>query len=228
MFYVDDKEEDSINIYVDEKVLVVENKDIAAWRRVSDNDTKALINAVQHHGFFKDRTLVENDTELKQVIPYVVLKCDGKYFVTKRIRGDERLVNQYSIGVGGHVNLDDYVKGAGAIEVIDFQATISKCVKRELAEETTYEGSCHYETLGAFVDDKEDVSKVHICYLTEMNLNEQVEIRETDKLEGYWMDVEELRNVMSKMGNWSVIAIEMLGILKPPMKRKRRTKKVQG
>ena len=147
---------DSINAYKDEKVLVIENKDLAAWRRVSDNDTKALINAVQHHGFFKDRPLVESDTELKQVIPYIVLECDGKYLVTKRIKGDERLLNQYSIGVGGHINLDDYVKGAGAIEVIDFQATITNCVERELAEETTYEGDCHFKAIGAFTDDKEE------------------------------------------------------------------------
>ena len=218
---------DSINVYKDEKVLVVENKDLAAWGRVSDNDTKALINAVQHHGFFKDRTLVESDTELKQVIPYIVLECNGKYLVTKRIKGDERLVNQYSIGAGGHVNLDDYVKGAGAIEVIDFQATITNCVERELAEETTYKGDCHFKAIGAFTDDKEEVSKVHICYLVKMSLSEQVQIRETDKLEGSWLEVEELRNLISKMENWSVIAIEMLGILKTPKKRKRRTKNVQ-
>lgn len=219
---------DSINVYNDEKVLVVETKDLDAWSRVSDNDTKALVNAVQHHGFFKDRALVESDIELKQVIPYIILECNGKYLVTKRIKGDERLVNQYSIGVGGHVNLDDYVKGAGAIEVIDFQATIANCVSRELAEETSYEGECHFKVLGSFRDEKEDVSKVHICYLVTMNLDEQVEIKETDKLEGYWLEPEELRNVMSKMENWSVIAINMLGILNTPKKRKRRTKKVQG
>lgn len=217
-----------IKTYKNEKVLVVETKDVDAWRRVSDNDTKALVNAVQHHGFFKDRALVEADTELKQVIPYIVLKCDKKYLVTKRIRGDERLLNQYSIGVGGHVNLADFVKGAGAIEVINFQETIDNCIKRELCEETTYEGDCSYKVQGTFSDDKEEVSRVHVCYLVEMALKEPVEIRETDRLEGYWMDTDELSQVMSKMENWSVIAIEMLGLLKTQKKRRRRAKKVQG
>ena len=90
--------------YKDEKVLCVKNIFLDTWTKCCDSKTKALLYAINNHGYFDYRYNAELDFDSKQVIPYIVLEHDGKYFVTERIQGDSRLVGGLSIAVGGHIN----------------------------------------------------------------------------------------------------------------------------
>lgn len=212
--------------YGDEKVLVVENRDLESWRTVTDTSTEALMKAISHHGYWRLRCEVETDTSLRQVIPYVVLNCKGKYFVTKRIDGDKRLKGKYSIGVGGHVDLVDYCSGEGVYNIVNAEGTISNCITRELQEETTLDKMFKFEGIDTFIDDSEDVSKVHICYLIVAHIDDYVDIKETDKLEGQWVTKEELGELIKskQFENWSLIAISKLGLDKVKVKRKKKEK----
>ena len=55
---------------------------------------------------FMQRSQVENDPAYKQLIPYVIMTCDGKYlsYVRGKRAGETRLVSNRSIGIGGHIN----------------------------------------------------------------------------------------------------------------------------
>ena len=68
------------------------------------------------------RCEAECNPAFKQVIPYVLIehKPTGRVFMTTRIGGDERLIGQHSIGLGGHM---------------DEGETIMDCLYRELEEE---------------------------------------------------------------------------------------------
>ena len=52
------------------------------------------------------RWKAESAPEFKQVIPYVILEHEptGRIYMTTRIGGDERLLGQNSIGLGGHMD----------------------------------------------------------------------------------------------------------------------------
>lgn len=70
----------------------------------------------------KLRCEAECDPAFKQVIPYVVIehKPSGMIFMTTRLGGDERLIGQASIGLGGHMENGE---------------SIFDCLYRELNEE---------------------------------------------------------------------------------------------
>jgi predicted NUDIX family phosphoesterase len=54
----------------------------------------------------------ENDDSWKQIIPYQLFSYKNQIFVYKRGKktGESRLVERYSIGIGGHINSDDFNK----------------------------------------------------------------------------------------------------------------------
>lgn len=196
--------------YKDEQVLCVKNLHLNTWMKCCDSKTKALIHAVQNHGFFEYRYNAEIDYELKQVIPYVVVRHNENYFVTERIKGDSRLVGGLSIAVGGHVNPCDV---AESVEKRPWD-TLANCVERELKEETTinvYEDIANSSVVTTFIDESSDVSKVHVCLLIVMDVKlEDVEIKETEKLKGKWMNLDEVKDNYDKFEGWSKIAIDIL------------------
>lgn len=196
-----------------EKVLVLENRHIKP-----DDTIKDYAQNVRWYGYFKAREEVENDTSLRQIIPYVVIKCHDMYFTSQRLGGDERLTGQYSIGTGGHVNLSDCVTNKSSC--IDLTPTIHQNIFRELLEETTLEDIdfSMLEYIGAFVDNSNDVSKVHSCLLYVLDVGEQCAVREKNKLRGYWLTKDELFTKIDddKLESWSKIARKMLfGDYKP-------------
>ena len=133
------------------------------------------------YGVMRLRYKIETDTTMKQIIPYVVVKYKDKILTTKRLQGDERLVGQYSIGTGGHVNpVDLSIKDS-----IDIYQTILNCIQRELSEETNLDNFRPYslQYVKCFIDDSADVSRVHVCILYTYDLTKEeydnFSIRET-------------------------------------------------
>lgn len=100
----------------------------------------------------KPRSRAETDPTFKQLVVYLILRNDRKnYLAYSRSpkSGDSRLHNKFSIGFGGHVNIDDK-------EPI-------KAVKRELAEELIITpGGAALISLDGFInDDTDEIGKVH-------------------------------------------------------------------
>lgn len=215
---------DLMNKYKDEKVLCISNFHLGGWLRTEKDSVNALLKGMMSHGYFDYRYNAEIDYTAKQVIPYVVLKHKDKYFVTTRKKGDSRLVGGSSIAVGGHINPCDMVKESALKDPL---GVIERCVKRELTEETTVTEdmikSKIYKT--TFVDESSDVSKVHVCLLTVIDLNtDEIEIKETDKLVGAWLDADEIHAKLDSFEGWSKITIDLLGIKPTPVKKRAKKK----
>ncbi|WP_133965148.1 NUDIX domain-containing protein [Eubacterium limosum] len=193
---------------------------------------------IELYGEYMLRYLAENDENMKQIIPYVVLKSGDKYMFTKRLAGDPRLTGKYTIGMGGHINYGDLetVKKNDGYQYINPSETIHKCIMRELAEETTVEESDNIQKLmlsliDSFIDLSEPVSRVHACILYVCEVPDtDVGIREVEKLEAKWLSLEEVTDeIYNSLEGWSKIAYNILfGERKPAKKkaaRKTRAKK---
>lgn len=193
--------------YKDEKVLSIKNSFLKVLNCENVDKVEALMTLIANNSQFEYRYNAELDFDKKQVIPYVVMQYKDKYFVTKRIEGDHRLVGQMSIAVGGHINPCD---------VWEFnrpKGIVGHCIVREIMEETTIKQGdivdCRY--LNVFTDDSTEVSKVHVCLLTKVLVSkENVAIKETNKLEGEWLTFDEIKEQYDKFENWSKIAIDLL------------------
>ncbi|MCA9378838.1 NUDIX domain-containing protein [Candidatus Dojkabacteria bacterium] len=103
---------------------------------------------------------LEENPEFKQIIPYLVLQDDqGRilYYTRAVGTGEQRLHHKLSIGVGGHVEIED---------IDDAEETIMHALKREVREEIG-EGIeiSEPEALGIIYRDDTPVDQVHIGVL---------------------------------------------------------------
>ena len=59
---------------------------------------------------YLNRSEAENDKRYKQLIPYVLLICNGKILRYRRGKGGQetRLHGLYSVGIGGHISDEDH------------------------------------------------------------------------------------------------------------------------
>ena len=78
-----------------------------------------------------DRDLAEINEAIKQIIPYVIIKSsiDGNIAYYQRKGSERRIHGLHSVGVGGHVNPEDFIKGDS------FDSFIRRSARRELFEE---------------------------------------------------------------------------------------------
>ena len=93
---------------------------------------------------------MEADPGFKQVIPYLVLRDDERYFLMRRTRagGDVRLHDRWSIGVGGHLNPGD--------------ENIDGGLRREWSEELIADFVPEFRFVGLLNDDTTAVGQVHL------------------------------------------------------------------
>src|SRR3972149_11892576 len=88
----------------------------------------AYVERIRRHGEFRRGGDVEEDTSLKQIIPYLIIRHRDRIFLFQRSTrgGERRLHGLYSIGVGGHIARED-TNGA--------QDLLAAALERELHEE---------------------------------------------------------------------------------------------
>ena len=92
------------------------------------------------NGSFVERWMAEKDDTIVQIIPYVICCTQDARILSYRRKGggEGRLEGKRSIGIGGHVNIDDLSNLMSADASWDF---ILKGAVRELQEELTLKGS---------------------------------------------------------------------------------------
>jgi predicted NUDIX family phosphoesterase len=183
-----------------EQVMVVEREHLVAHlverglvQTVSD-DVFDLI--VERH-FFLDRPTAEESPQYKQIIPYVLIRHDGSYFLLQRTRKqtEARLHDKLSLGIGGHVNPDtpDLLDG----------------LQKELDEEIGVSGDYDISFVGLLNDDTTEVGRVHLGAVYVLDARDAtVEVRETEKMTGRWVPRAELAELRDQMETWSQIVYD--------------------
>ena len=157
------------------------------------------------------RAQAETNTNFKQVIPYVVI-TDGKsilHYVRGKKAGEQRLVAKGSVGIGGHINDEDYKESLLAF-TFGMQA-FQDAVKREVCEELTIQGELIPRPVGLINDDSTEVGSVHFgvvhvlfCTPDQVKKNEQV-ITQVE-----FVPIDELKAKREHMETWSQICLDNL------------------
>lgn len=165
-----------------------------------------VLDRIVQNGMFRKRSLLEEDTSFKQLIPYAIISNKGSFYLFRRISGqrEKRLINQLHLGVGGHMN-------PGAPGGSNIQYLVSE-LKRELFEEVKLLNGCiivDIEFIGFINDDTIPVSKVHLGLLYIIHVsNKHVIINEKDKMKAEWIDKNEISEYYEEMETWTKIAVD--------------------
>lgn len=161
-----------------------------------------LLTRIRTRGFFVERRHAEQDSSLKQIIPYCVVRHGDNVLLLKRLstQGESRLHQKLSIGVGGHLNPID-----GAGDLLDLGC------ERELAEEIEI-GCAYAKTVAGFInDDASEVGSVHFGVVFRVDLSaEAVAVREKGMMEGRLTPVVELKRMAAEGANfetWSALVL---------------------
>lgn len=152
----------------------------------------------ESHGKFILRYEAEYNNSLLQLIPYTVLisKDHERVFVAKRTAGDSRLVSNYSLGFGGHIN------------PIDVSYVVRSAALRELHEELNIQKMSPAVFLGYIRDNDSETSEhLGFAYLSEAS---RIKVRETENMSGDWMGLEELVDKYYKFESWSKFLIDYM------------------
>ncbi len=147
----------------DEQVLVVQRKvfeSAGAFNGLA-MDTQKYLDKLFAPGVprFMPRPQAEKDPSFKQLIPYVIMTCGGKYlsYVRGKRAGETRLVAKRSLGIGGHINPTDDMPLFG-----NFYDTYLAAVQREVAEEVSIETRYKDKVVALLNDDSNEVGQVHL------------------------------------------------------------------
>lgn len=199
----------------DEQILVVDREILFAKEENSFNGfineenekTKSIVSTFSRFEV-KRRGDMEEDPSFKQLIGYTIVrdKVTNEVLVYTRLSGggEARLHGKSSVGVGGHMNLE---------ENKDIDTSIKLNVSRELEEEIGISFSGNLEDIkfkGLINDDSNEVGKVHIGLVYEVVVDKnKVIITEDDTLEINWLSSTKAREI-SNYETWSEFLKEIL------------------
>lgn len=164
---------------------------------------------------FIPRSQAETDPSHKQLIPYVIMTCGGKYlsYVRGRRAGETRLVGQRSIGIGGHINPVDEMPLFDA----DFRDAYFTAVEREVAEEVSVDTGHQDRVVALLNDDSTDVGKVHLGIVHVWHLDgPSVSKREQMITQLAFMSPTELQEVRDSLETWSSLCLDNLAEMMRP------------
>ncbi len=159
---------------------------------------------------FMPRSQAEKDPSYKQIIPYVIMACDGKYlnYVRGTRAGETRLIGNRSIGIGGHINPTDDMPLFNA----NFRETYLTAVEREVAEEVSVETTYSDRIVALLNDDSNEVGSVHLGIVHYWILDApKVNKREQMITQMAFMTPAELHEVRDTLETWSQLCLDNLG-----------------
>ena len=202
----------------EEKILVIERKKIEKTGLFHGLmlDVEPYLEAVfGGTPQFKLRSEMETNPDFKQLIPYVIMSCNGRYLTYLRGKraGEKRLVGNRSIGIGGHINPVDDEYDAPLFGT-DFRKIYDCAVKREVEEEVNLQTSYTDRIVALLNDDTNEVGQVHLGVVHVWTLeSEKVTKKEQMINQLTFMSIEELMEVRDEMETWSQLCLDGLSKL---------------
>jgi len=198
----------------EEKILVVERKvveEVGMFQGLAFDVERYLSKIfVQGVPRFMPRSKAEKDPSFKQIIPYVIMACDGKYlnYIRGTRAGEARLIGNRSIGIGGHINpVDNEIP----LFDTDFRKMYNAAVEREVAEEVSVETKHSDKIVALLNDDSNEVGSVHLGIVHYWVLDEpKVTKREQMITQMDFKTLAELQKVKDTMETWSGLCVDGL------------------
>jgi predicted NUDIX family phosphoesterase len=155
---------------------------------------------------YRPRSEVEEDPGYKQIIPYVVFRsCEGVFCYTRgQSQGEARLHRLRSLGVGGHVSVDD-AQGGRTLDAYE------AALRRELDEEVEIGSPGRIHRVGLINDDATPVGRVHLGVVHVYDLEQpRVAPREDGLAEAGFLPMATIRALRDEFETWSQICIDSL------------------
>lgn len=187
----------------DEKVLVVARNIIfkdGVWQGIKTDNLNYYLNLIKTNYQFKKRGEVEGDPSWQQIIPYILFSYKDKYFLYKYLEkaGEQRLIKDYMLGVGGHINPIDIKNGKDILEI---------GTMREWNEEVDYKGNIlSKKIVGILNDDTRPVEKVHLGLIYHfIGDSPKISVKEKDTMRGELIGLRDLENYMKNSQGWAPI-----------------------
>jgi len=197
----------------DEQILVVKSEILfnkEKWQGLKTDNLDYYVDLIKKNYEFKRRGDMENDPSFQQIIPYIIFCAKGasasggndKYFIYKYLSkaGEQRLKNDYIIGVGGHINKEDVDGNNNVLEA---------GMNREWNEEVDYKGKLEKKLIGILNDDRRPVEAVHLglVYLFKGD-SPDISVKETDKLKGELISLKDLGEKVEGTEGWAPLIYE--------------------
>ena len=197
----------------EEQVLVVERKVVeeAGMFQGVTADVDRYLRELFTPGVlrFMARSGAEKDPSFKQLIPYVLMSCEGRYlsYVRGKRAGEARLMGNRSIGIGGHINPADDMP----LFNVDSWETYLAAVEREVAEEVCVETKHTDKIIALLNDDSNEVGSVHLGVVHHWVLDSpDVTKKEQMITQMTFMTPAELREVRDSLETWSQHCLVLL------------------
>lgn len=186
-----------------EQVLVTDRKALEAKLGTAVFVTQGLEELKSYllaHHFFLPRQQAEYDATVRQIIPYVILRRQGSYFLLRRLKKqtEQRLHQKLSLGVGGHINPTEE---AAADPIL-------AGLHRELAEEVDVPSVRSLTCVGLINETTGGVSDYHTGLVYLLETDGEVTVRETEKMTGSWATPQELQAVYEDLETWSQLVFD--------------------
>ncbi|HKI18596.1 MAG TPA: phosphoesterase [Isosphaeraceae bacterium] len=192
----------------DERVLVVPSAEldrVGRFQGFSPDAERYLASLlVPELMQYRPRSEVEDDPGFKQLIPYVVFRCDAAVFCYTRgkSQGEARLHKLRSLGVGGHVSEAD-AEGRKSLEAYE------SAMRRELDEEVFVTSPGLVRRVGLINDDATPVGRVHLGVVHLFELEQpHVVAREEGLAEAEFLPLSTIWTIRQDFETWSQICID--------------------
>ena len=162
--------------------------------------TDEILRLIRENYEFVPRPQAEEDASFRQIIPYILVRKDGQILLLERLKKqtESRLHGKLSLGIGGHINPVDCAEGADVLQA---------GLMRELEEELCVPQIKNLRFLGIINDYSSEVSFYHLGLLYLLDADGPVQIRETAKMTGRFVDPQTLPALTGRMETWSQVAV---------------------
>ncbi len=165
------------------------------------------------HTSFRPRHEVEEDPGFKQLIPYVIFRYrdpNGQTLLFQYTRGkgqgEGRLHSKKSIGIGGHISLDD-CGSEGDSQTSTYQEGMRRELAEEVAIDTPYDQLC----VGLINDDESPVGRVHLGVVHLFDVERPaVQPLEHDIVDASFRPVIDIVETRHELETWSQICLDAL------------------
>src|SRR6476646_292433 len=164
----------------------------------------------RQHTSYRPRGEMEENPGFKQLIPYSIFRhCDAQgrehlfQYTRGKGMGESRLHSKRSVGIGGHISVDDRVSH----DAVPYE----EGMRRELDEEIIIDTPFTQRCVGLINDDETPVGQVHlgVVHLCDV-AKPAVRPREADLLDAGFRPIQELLADLERFESWSQICLKAL------------------